>query len=107
MRKLAVYFNNTKAGFLKEESSNSYVFSYLPEYIADNSTIPISVAFPKSQIEYRAKQLFPFFANMLPEGKNKELISRTLGVSEDDAFGLLVATANFDRIGSVNVREVL
>ena len=43
---------------------------------------------------------------MLSEGVNRKLQSRQLKIDENDYFGLLVATAQFDTIGAISVKMV-
>lgn len=107
MKKLSVFFNKTKAGHLIKESDNSYLYSYLPEYLADDKNPSIAFEFPKTSKPYCAKKLFPFFFNMLPEGKNKDIICRSKGIDKDDDFELLIATADLDRIGAISLKEDL
>ena len=47
----------------------------------------------------------PFFTNMLPEGANRRGICRSLRIDENDFFGLLIAMADKDFIGAVQVRK--
>lgn len=51
-------------------------------------------------------ELFPFFYNMLSEGANKGVQCRTLEIDENDAFGLLLATAGNDTIGAITVKKL-
>src|SRR5882762_4059848 len=101
MRQIAVYRNHIYAGILMEESRESYVFRYDDAYYADISKPAISLTIPKSQQEFRSPVLFPFFFNMLSEGVNRQLQSRLLKIDEQDHFGLLAATAQYDTIGAV------
>jgi serine/threonine-protein kinase HipA len=41
---------------------------------------------------------------MLSEGVNKRLQSNMLRIDENDHFGLLIATAQFDTIGAITVK---
>ena len=43
---------------------------------------------------------------MLAEGANKAYQCRTLRIDEDDAFGLLLATAHTDTIGAITVKAL-
>jgi serine/threonine-protein kinase HipA len=43
---------------------------------------------------------------MLSEGVNKKLQSKQLRIDEEDNFGLLMATAQFDTIGAVTVKPI-
>lgn len=106
MRKAEVYRNGIKAGILTEESRKHYIFRYNDSYFADIAKPAISVTLPKSQQEYRSEFLFPFFFNMLSEGANRRLQSTLLKIDEEDNFGLLIATAQFDTIGAVTIKPL-
>jgi len=43
---------------------------------------------------------------MLSEGVNRRLQSRQLKIDENDHFGLLLATAQYDTIGAISVKIV-
>ncbi len=43
---------------------------------------------------------------MLSEGANKAMQCRTLKIDENDAFGLLLATAKYDTIGAITINEI-
>lgn len=104
MRKVDVYFNETKAGELTERTpGHGYAFMYCPEYLKMNLP-PISITFPKHETVYDSEQLFPFFSNMLPEGSNRRTICRTYKIDESDLFGILCIMANKDFIGAVNIK---
>ena len=44
--------------------------------------------------------------NMLSEGVNKQLQCRLLKIDEQDHFGLLSATAQYDTIGAITVKPI-
>ncbi|MEO6832954.1 MAG: HipA N-terminal domain-containing protein [Chitinophagaceae bacterium] len=106
MRKVTVFRNDIEAGILTEESRQSYVFRYEDAYLADKNLPAISLTIPKTLQEYRSEFLFPFFFNMLSEGVNRKLQSVQLKIDENDSFGLLMATAQFDTIGAVTVKPI-
>ncbi|MFN3298900.1 MAG: HipA N-terminal domain-containing protein [Sediminibacterium sp.] len=106
MRKLGIYRNREFAGILTELSRENYVFVYEETYYNDNSKPPISLTMPKSQKEYNSPFLFPFFFNMLSEGVNRQLQCRLLKIDEQDHFGLLSATAQYDTIGAITVKPI-
>jgi serine/threonine-protein kinase HipA len=106
MRSVEVYRNHELAGIFTEENRNSYSFRYDDVYYADPSKPAISLTLSKKKQEYRADYLFPFFFNMLSEGANRKLQSRTLKIDETDNFGLLAATASYDTIGAITVKPV-
>lgn len=106
MRTAEVYRNGKLAGLLKEDDQRDYTFVYDDDYFADNKAPAISLTLPKSQKEFSSEILFPFFFNMLSEGVNRKLQSRTLQIDEKDHFGLLLATANIDTIGAITIKQV-
>ena len=57
-------------------------------------------------MEYKSDHLFRFFFNMLSEGENRDLQIQYLKLNENDDFGLLLATAQYDTIGAVTLRPV-
>jgi len=107
MRVLEIYRNGILAGILTEENRQQYVFTYDDRYFNDSSKSAISMTLPKSQKEYRSKFLFPFFFNMLSEGVNRKLQSTQLRIDEEDNFGLLGATAQYDTIGAITVKPIM
>jgi serine/threonine-protein kinase HipA len=106
MRQLEVYRNGKLAGVLTEENRQNYFFRYSDNYFNDSSEPAISLTMPKSQQEYHSKALFPFFFNMLSEGVNRKLQSRLLKIDEEDHFGFLSATAQYDTIGAVTAKPI-
>lgn len=106
MRKAEVYRNGSLAGFLTEEDRRHFIFRYEDAYFSNNSKPAISLTLPKTQQEYSSEFLFPFFFNMLSEGVNRKLQCKLLKIDEEDNFGLLTATAQFDTIGAVTVKPI-
>ncbi|AEE49735.1 HipA N-terminal domain-containing protein [Haliscomenobacter hydrossis] len=106
MRQAAVYRNGLLAATLSEENPQQYVFRYEDAYFMDSSKVALSLTLPKTQQEYRSPYLFPFFFNMLSEGVNRKLQSTQLRIDEEDHFGLLLATAQFDTVGAVTVKPL-
>ena len=106
MKKLLVYFNDTKAGTLTEiDPGVGYTFKYEPEYISSGLP-PVSATLPKRDDAFESDSLFPFFSNMIPEGANRGVICRTLRIDEKDFFGILSAMADKDFIGAVNIKRI-
>lgn len=105
MRIASVYNNKVLAGQLIENDDRSYVFKYDAGYYADNTKPAISLTFPKTRKEYHSTVFFPFFANLLSEGVNKKIQLQIYRLDENDDFGLLVRTAQYDTIGSITVKE--
>ena len=103
---MEIYRNGTLAGTLTEENRQHFVFKYDDNYFNDASKPAISLTLPKTQREYSSEFLFPFFFNMLSEGVNRKLQSSQLRIDEEDNFGLLMATAQYDTIGAITVKPI-
>ena len=107
MRVAKVYNDKFLAGQLIEEDDKSYTFMYDNDYCNDIRKSSISLTLPKTTKEYRSKNFFPFFSNLLSEGVNKQIQIQIYKIDENDEFGLLVKTAKYDTIGGITVKEVL
>ncbi len=106
MRQAEVYRSGILAGTLTEENQNSFIFRYDVNYFADQEKPAVSLTLPKTRQEYHSTFLFPFFSNMLSEGANRRIQSRMLQIDENDDFGILLATAQYDTIGAVTVKPI-
>lgn len=106
MRQAQVLSNNVLAGLLTETDDGHYIFRYDDAYLLDPRRRAIAIAFPKRRKEYVSDNLFPVFFNMLSEGANKAAQCRMLKIDEEDYFGLLLATARYDTIGTITIRQV-
>ncbi len=106
MRVVEIYRNGTFAGTLTEENTHLFVFRYDDNYYNDSSKPAVSLTLPKSQKEYRSDYLFPVFFNILSEGVNRKLQSTQWRIDEEDHFGLLMATAQYDTIGAITVKPI-
>ncbi|MFA9212549.1 MAG: HipA N-terminal domain-containing protein [Candidatus Methylacidiphilales bacterium] len=106
MRKAKVLFKNEEAGILTQHDDGSFSFRYQDEWIANNSKQSISLTLPKTEKEFHAKYLFPFFFSMLPEGSNKQVVCKLNRIDQEDHFGLLMYTAKNDSIGAVTIRKM-
>lgn len=106
MRQVDVYVNDRKAGVLMEMHPGAgYSFKYDSDYLASDAP-SISVTLSKKKDSYESFTLFPFFANMLPEGANRKVICRAYRIDEHDLFGLLTAMAGKDFIGGVHIKAI-
>lgn len=106
MRVAEVFTNGVLAGTLSETDEGKYIFKYDNAYLLDSRNRAISLSLPKRKEAFIADELFPFFYNMLSEGANKAVQCMTLKIDENDAFGLLLATADNDTIGAITVKQL-
>ena len=106
MSRLSVYIKGIYAGELEKKGAQGYVFTYDEAYRTDSGLPALCLNMPKSQAVYESERLFPVFANMLAEGYNRRLQSRTMRIDENDDFALLAATATYDTIGAITVKPI-
>lgn len=105
MRQGDVFYKNELAGTITQLDDGSFIFSYEDTWFLNSDKPAISLTLPKNRQEYQSEFLFPFFYNMLPEGKNKQVVCFNLRIDPGDYFGLLLSVANNDTIGAVKVKR--
>jgi serine/threonine-protein kinase HipA len=88
---LEVFLNNGYAGRLSQEGGNRFRFQYHQDWLDNPSVIPLSLSLPLRLEPYVDENARPFFANLLPEGNQRPLIARRLGISESNDYALLAA----------------
>ncbi len=103
MRQAKIIYKEEEAGLLTQHDDASFTFRYHDAWLANSDKQSISLTLPKTQQEFHANYLFPFFFNMLPEGANKQALCKQLRIDADDYFGLLITAAKNDSIGAVRV----
>lgn len=106
MRQAQVFSNGVLAGLFTETDSGEYIFCYDDSFLMDEKQTAISLSFPKSKRIFTSDIMFPFFYNLLSEGTNKSIQCQSLKIDENDAFGLLLATAHTDTIGAITVKKI-
>ncbi len=102
MRQCKVFIHDMEAGVLQETDDRKYVFTYNGDYTGE----PVCLAMPVRQEPYCSNHLFPYFFNMLSEGANRQIQSLVHHIDETDDFGIMLATAGYDTIGSVTVKPL-
>ncbi len=102
MRQCKVFVHDVEAGLLLENDEGTYCFTYDDSY----KGAPVCLSMPVREAPYLSEHLFPYFFNMLSEGENRLLQSRTLHIDEDDDFGILLATAQTDTIGAITIKPI-
>ena len=87
-RCLDVYLHEDKIGILEQSDDGQLIFSYRADYLADNATA-LSVAMPLREAPFPDAITRPFFSGLLPDDGTRKRLAAALGVSQDNAFGLL------------------
>ena len=106
MRIAKIKYKDQEAGILLQHDKGSFTFKYNDSWLQDSSKPSISLTLPKTQQEHHSEYLFPFFYNMLPEGTNKQIVCTHNRIDQEDYFGLLLTSAQYDSIGAVTVEKV-
>ncbi len=101
MSKALIQYKGKAAGILKE-TDEGYEFQYDNEYLADETSKPVSLTLPLSVKPYKSTVLFPFFDGLIPEGWLLDVALRNTDISELDRFSLLLLCCK-DCIGAVSV----
>ena len=100
----AVKLDGQLAGTI-EESDGQTKFTYSPAWLGRKDARPVSLTLPLRAEPYVSKGLHPFFENLLPEGWLLEVSSKTLKISKDDPFAMLLATCA-DCVGDVEIEPL-
>lgn len=88
---LSVFLNQSFAGLLRLDASKRFSFQYNDHWLANVDAKPLSVSLPLSDHVFEDDKARPFFTGILPEAQLLEKVSRKLGISEKNSFGLLKA----------------
>lgn len=87
-RALDVYLRGDKVGLLEQDETGRLSFAYDPEYLAQNK-VAISVSMPLREEAFPDAVARPFFSGLLPDERARQRLASALGVSRENAFGLL------------------
>ncbi|MDZ7828957.1 MAG: type II toxin-antitoxin system HipA family toxin [Halofilum sp. (in: g-proteobacteria)] len=92
-----------RVGAIRRNAEGAFCFAYDASYRRRTDAIPLSLSLPLAHegdfVEGAARL---FFANLLPEGRQRQLIARRFGLSENNDFELL-AEIGGDCAGAVSV----
>jgi serine/threonine-protein kinase HipA len=104
MRSALVYYQEKKAGLIKEIGAG-YSFQYNAEYISNSENIEISKTLPIKPDEYVNPILFPFFDGLIPEGWVLDIVEENWKLNPKDRFGIMLKSCK-DCIGAVSIIEI-
>ena len=100
-KELLVYIAGRQVGTL-DETEGSLRFRYEPSYRLAPAAVPLSPWIPLEAEETLGSPVRNYFENLLPEGDLRELISKTIQVSQDNVFGFLERFGG-DMAGDVSI----
>ncbi|MBQ0114488.1 MAG: HipA N-terminal domain-containing protein [Bacteroidales bacterium] len=104
MKQAKILYKNILAGILTE-NDEGYEFHYLPEYLANDTSKPVSLTMPLRAESFTSPVLFPFFDGLIPEGWLLDVAIRNTDISILDRMSLLLLCCK-DCIGAVSVEPL-
>lgn len=93
-RILNIFLEAQKVGVLEQDDSGAIWFGYDVAWLESNAAMPLSISLPLQTERFKGRECRPFFAGLLPEEENREVVARKFGVSERNDFAIL------ERIGA-------
>ena len=86
---LNVYWGSILAGRLHLDEKRNFIFRYDPSWLTHPDACPLSLRLPLRTEPFPDNFARPFFSNLLPEARVRELIAKGLGISDKNDFKLL------------------
>jgi len=105
MQRAKVFRNNILTGLLTKFNEKEYSFIYIKDYLERDNAKPISITLPLQKEEFKSEHLFPFFYNLLSEGKLKDIQCKELRIDKSDDFSRLLLTTQENTIGSITIEK--
>ena len=99
--RLGVFLNSRHVGYLTEETSGAVDFRYVPEWLAWDSTLPVSLSLPLREDRYIGAPVLAVFDNLLPDNPGiRKRIAERVGAEGTDAISMLAAIGR-DCVGAL------
>jgi serine/threonine-protein kinase HipA len=88
-RTLDVYLLNDLIGHLIQDDGGQMVFDYAESWLHKPGATPLSHSLPVRENRFKRNECRGFFAGILPEQSQREIIARNLGISARNDFAML------------------
>jgi serine/threonine-protein kinase HipA len=88
-RTLDVYLNSDLVGHLVQDKDGQMSFAYGEGWLGKPNAISISRSLPLRTKRFSRKECRGFFAGILPEQSNREIIAHNLGISARNDYAML------------------
>lgn len=88
-RTLDVYLNRDLVGHLVQDDDGRMIFNYAKNWLDNPAARPLSYSLPLRKERFTQKKCRGFFAGILPEQSQRELVARNLGISAKNDFAML------------------
>ncbi|HET9623168.1 MAG TPA: HipA N-terminal domain-containing protein [Kofleriaceae bacterium] len=102
-RRAVVSLSGRRVGLLVETAAGTR-FTYDPQYVTRPDARALSPKMSLRTSPYESTGLLPYFANLLPEGVQRETLVQQRGLNEHDDFGVLLATLPA-AVGNVEIHQ--
>ncbi len=104
MQRAKVFRNSIFAGILTKLNEKEYIFVYDKEYLKMPNKKAISLTLPLQEEEFKSPFLFPFFYNLLAEGKLK---GQTFDISalQTGVYYIIIETAEGSVVKSKFIKK--
>ena len=80
-RTLDVYLHQALAGHLIQDDEGHMIFNYADVWLSSPEARPLSHSLPLKKERFTQKECRGFFAGILPEQSQRDLVARNLGIS--------------------------
>ena len=98
---LDVYMNRRKVGQYFRDPDGAFAFTYAPEWLAWENTLPISRSLPLRTERYVGQPVIAVFENLLPDSDDiRRRVAERVGAEGVDAYSLL-ARIGRDCVGAL------
>ena len=98
---LDVYMNRRKVGQYLRDPDGAFAFTYAPEWLAWENTLPISRSLPLRAERYVGQPVIAVFENVLPDSDDiRRRVAERVGAEGVDAYSLL-ARIGRDCVGAL------
>lgn len=88
-RKLDVYLRQELTGQLIQDEHGQMSFSYAESWLKNPNAVPLSHSLPLRKERFSRNECRGFFAGVLPEQAQREIIAKNLGISARNDFAML------------------
>src|SRR5262249_52051606 len=86
---LDVYLHEELVGHLIQDDHGQLIFEYTQSWLDKAGATLLSQSLPLRKEPFTRNECRGFFAGVLPEGNNREIIARNLGISPRNDFAML------------------
>src|SRR5271165_6698033 len=98
---LDVFLNGRLVGVLRREATGAIDFRYEADWLAWDSTFPISLSLPLREDRYIGAPVIAVFDNLLPDSEAiRRRVAEQVGANGTDAYSMLAALGH-DCVGAL------